>query len=154
MAKRFKSDEELRASLRERLAAGVVISASGCHEWQRSLQNKGYGKISFRGKRPQRAHRMAYALHHDLPIPFDGVVCHTCDNRKCVNPEHLFLGTIADNNRDMVRKGRQSAPKLTAAVVRAIRADTRPHGSIAKDYGVTRLTIRLVKARERWAHVI
>jgi hypothetical protein len=80
------------------------IVDSGCWEWVGSVNKAGYGSIYVDGKNV-RAHRYSYLLHYG---PFDGnlFVCHKCDNPKCVNPEHLFLGTCLDNTRDSVRKGR------------------------------------------------
>lgn len=137
---------------------------TGCWLWVRSLNSNGYGQLSRNGKQHQ-AHRYSWALHNG-PIPAGLYVCHRCDTRACVNPEHLFLGTALDNMQDMKRKGRERHPgrkgeanpeaKLNAASVLAIRAalasGERPV-SLAAQYGVTTSLVSHIKRRTVWAHL-
>ncbi len=74
---------------------------NGCIEWAGCTDRGGYGRV---GKRQEPAHRIAYKLTKGEPGEL--LVCHACDNRRCVNPDHLWLGTHDDNMRDMVEKGR------------------------------------------------
>lgn len=83
-----------------------VRKTSECWEWQAANNGLGYGQLNFRGKR-WSAHRLSYEAHYG-PIPPGRVVRHRCDNRACVRPDHLEVGTHADNSRDMIQRGRSS----------------------------------------------
>lgn len=91
------------------LIKGHAVSSSGCWVWQRSVMNSGYGRIYTGFDRDMGAHRAAYLVWKG-EIAAGMVVMHTCDNRLCINPDHLTLGTKADNSRDMVSKGRNVSP--------------------------------------------
>jgi hypothetical protein len=126
----------------------------------------GYGVIGSGGSRESgaatlRAHRLAWELAHPGEAITEGAfVCHACDNRSCVRPDHLFLGTALENNRDMVRKGRQQRAersgqaKLRWAHVRAIRERHATGGvtqqQLADEYGVTVGAISLIVRRSAW----
>lgn len=112
-----------------------------------------------------RTHRLAWQLANG-PIPIGMFVCHHCDNPPCCNPEHLFLGTALDNNRDRHEKGRSvirvgmdlGIAKLTDAQVIEIRAryahGGQTHRALADEFGVTRTTIGRIVSRAAWRHLL
>jgi hypothetical protein len=96
--------------MRARFYAKVVVNGtSGCHHWQGCLQSRGYGQVRIDGV-IYYAHRLGWELTRGF-IPEGLNVLHKCDNPKCVNPEHLFLGTQKDNIRDMMAKRRHPRTK-------------------------------------------
>jgi HNH endonuclease len=119
--------------------------SEGCWTWVGCADRDGYGQITAAG-RQLKAHRFSWELHNSA-IPQGLCVCHRCDNRACVNPEHLFLGTNRDNTRDKVAKGRHpvgeasATSTLTNAEVEQIRQLLREgkqsQASIAREFGVT-----------------
>lgn len=89
------------------------FAESGCHEYTGYLHPLGYGDIMFKGKN-WKVHRLVWiCLHGPIPSWPRAVVMHSCDNRKCINPEHLSLSTQQDNIRDCVSKGRQASRRKT-----------------------------------------
>ena len=152
-----------------RLASKIRVCAeTGCWLWDGEKFTTGYGRVRFRGRK-RAAHRVVYEAVHG-PIPehdsHHGMcVCHTCDVRHCVNPEHLFLGTQADNVLDMVRKGRMVTPdrrgarngraKLTVDEVRAIRAarGLETQRETGARFGVSNQLVSRIQAGAAWTHL-
>jgi len=146
-----------------RLAYTMAINqTTGCHEWTGATA-KGYGRFTYKTKFCL-AHRASYEVHKG-PIPEKMLVCHHCDNPKCINPDHLFIGTARDNARDALTKGRlkgnppppprgekSKSAKLTDDLVRQIR-----QGGVgahwARELGVSEECIRKCRRRQTWAHL-
>lgn len=133
---------------------------NGCWEWNLFRSKKGYGQL-WNGHRMEGAHRVSYRLFKG-EIPDGQCVCHTCDNPGCVNPEHLFLGSIAENTSDRQSKGRGikgmsvHTSKLCEADVRRIRRLAGSgvlHRDLAAQFGVDRSTISRVSSGATWNHV-
>jgi predicted XRE-type DNA-binding protein len=116
-------------------------SSSECWEWDGYLIWNGYGRITIKNK-GYLVHRLAYELTYG-DIPEGLLVCHTCDNRKCCNPQHLFLGTQQSNYNDMVVKNRdrkangekQGLHKLTISQVKEIRLLYKSNSYTQKELG-------------------
>lgn len=134
-----------------------VERGNGCWIWTGGLSSNGYG--SFGARRASiSAHRFSYELTKG-PIPEGMLLMHSCDNPRCVNPDHLTPGTNADNMLDMVtkrRNGDRPAParpryKLDEGAVRAIRASTKSNAELARDYGVARTTVSMARSGKNWA---
>lgn len=136
-------------SLDERFWAKVRRDPTGCWEWTGYRHYRwGYGHIAV-NRKVQNAHRVAWELTEG-EIPAGLLVLHRCDNPPCCRPAHLFLGTHDDNMKDMARKGRQPT-KVTALAADAIRASSKTGIDLAKEYGISRALISMIRAGKRWA---
>lgn len=141
----------------------------GCWLWTAACFGNGYGAFRTPPGEEGRAHRWAYAYFVG-PIPEGLHVLHRCDIRRCVNPDHLWVGTDADNQADMTQKGRgrygerNGIGHLTADDVRAIRHEYQPkvggrpkgkglRAEIASRYGISEQTIYRIVTRQVWRHV-
>ena len=126
-----------------------------CWEWQYGKQGKGYGSVGIGAGKTALAHRVAYQLVNG-EFPNELCTLHKCDNRNCVNPSHLFLGTIQDNNRDMVLKGRNKlpAPKLDMDKVKRMRelftSGNISYCKIAEEFNITRGWAKKVIKGDYW----
>lgn len=148
--------------IRDELFWTLTERSTGCWLWTAALTTHGYGRMQ-RHNRPVYSHRYAYELAKG-PIPDGLEVRHTCDTPRCINPDHLVLGTHADNMRDAVERGRNFVPagalhpraKLTEANVREIRAE-RARGVdgliLARRFGVSPATIYRAATGRNWRAV-
>lgn len=152
-------DIDLRAVTRRRLERNSK-RVGECIEYTGTLEAAGYGTIQISRKRT-KAHRVSFELHNG-PIPEGMMVRHKCDNRPCINPDHLVLGGQTENMADMVERGRslpgerQPNAKLTDAQVVAI-LDRLKSGetqrSLSTEYGVSHTTIYEIAHNKRWTHI-
>ncbi|MGH9571494.1 MAG: HNH endonuclease [Candidatus Angelobacter sp.] len=150
----------MRPPLKERFEAKISPEpTSGCWLWTGYVNYGGYGKISMPGKRVKSAHRVSWEIRHGA-IPEGKMVCHHCDVRKCVNPDHLFLGTVRENADDMKRKGRSLSgernrcARLTREQADEIKSLLAKGGlrqrEIAARFGISIATVSLIKRGKVW----
>lgn len=136
---------------------------SGCWIWLNAVTRNGYGAVRIEN-RTTRAHRLCYEVSRRVKLDRHIDVCHSCDVRCCVNPDHLFEGTRTDNMRDCANKGRiripgfkgEQAPAsvLTESQVLAIRATSgKSQRSLGREYGVDKGTIACIIHRKTWRHI-
>jgi hypothetical protein len=134
----------------------------GCWEWKGSYFPNGYGQFWSRSKRSSvKAHRFAWEMENGS-IQEGMIICHKCDNPRCVRVSHLFLGTAADNSADMIAKGRawahagEKCPRalLTTVQVAEIRAKYKRgvygYKRLGKEYGVVPGTIERIIKNQTW----
>jgi hypothetical protein len=141
---------------KQRLMTKIKIDEStGCWEWTGCKIRGGYG-LAWDGKKMKVAHRLSYEIHRG-PIKNGMIACHVCDNPACINPDHLFLGSQAENIADMITKGRLVSgsdrynSKLTEADVRAILgAKGITQQRLADQYGVNRSLISNIRCGRAW----
>lgn len=136
-------------------------SISGCHIWQGAVQADGYGIITFQSKF-WLSHRLAWTLAYGA-IPSGMCVCHKCDTPACCNPQHLFLGTHAENMADMKQKGRRlkinsgdknGRAKVSAETVAEIRALYSSGGwrqvDLASKFGLSQGAVSAITRNKSW----
>lgn len=150
----------VRGNDEERIRFNTVVDDNGCWNWRRYI-HLGYGKTAYKGRMMQ-AHRFAWTVLRG-PIPEGMQLNHTCHNRACVNPAHLYLGTQLENMEDMKRAGRSSmnrrrgerhvCAKLTEDQVRMILGSDETTASLARLHGVSESLVRAVRKRLIWRHV-
>ncbi len=157
-------------------ALEAATGPSECHIWPRKKDATGRGRIWVDGK-IKLAHRAVWEMKNG-PIPVGMLLCHHCDNPSCVNIAHLYVGTSADNSRDMVDRDRHFSvrhpeaaaemgrklglqntwargtgnpkAKLSPEQVATIKVDGRPTRFLVADYGVTRTTIQRIRSGDLW----
>lgn len=147
----------------DRFEDKIFYCLSGCWLWTGGKNPGGYGFVGFKDKGKTGfilAHRLSYRMYRGK---INGLhVCHHCDNPLCVNPDHLFLGTPADNTMDRMRKSRQARGKslpiskldpLQITVIRECRKEKIPQHKIARYFNVHQSLISYIERKKIWNYV-
>lgn len=148
--------------------AALTANLDKCWQWQLSDKSK-YGKMTITSNKKQTsfsAHRLAYFIYYGVD-PIGNIILHSCDNPKCVNPNHLSLGTSQDNSKDMIQKGRglnqfeggekHHHARLTAEIVIELRKlfaeGSHSVSELSNKYNIDPSAISRIINRKRWNHI-
>ncbi len=148
----------MKLTERQRFEAKYSIdSLSNCWLWHGAITDNGYATFTH-DRKTIHAHRFSFLIHRG-DIPAGKHVCHSCDIRNCVNPDHLWIGTRFQNMQDAVLKGRiaygerAGHSKLNTDLVRRIRRSSECHRVLSEKFGVATSVISNVKNRKTWRHI-
>jgi len=141
-----------------------VNTKTGCWEWTAAISTQGYGRLGVDGK-ARAAHRVSWEIHHGEIPEWEGYhgacVCHKCDNRLCVNPEHLFLGSHQENISDRNQKGRDGQfegdlnprAKLTEVQAMVIKYSNIPARKLMNKYGISKAQVSAIRTGRSWSYL-
>lgn len=152
----------LDIGLRDRLLSKIEVLDNGCWRYTGGINSGGYGNIWSEGT-TRGAHVVSYEIHKG-PVPKGKQVCHSCDYKPCINPEHLFAGTSFDNIHDMINKGRDGFKgtrngralldeQQVAEIKRILNTGLYTQESIAADFNVCRGTISAINTGRNWGQL-
>jgi hypothetical protein len=159
----MKLQPQGRQDLADKLLKQAVVGLDNCWLWTGHRTVYGYGMVHYQGKQ-QYVHRLSYELFNG-EFPKNMNICHKCDVKLCLNPDHLFIGTQKDNIHDMIRKERNSRGErhvgavLTEAAVHFIREHYKPKHpelgfqAMGRKFGVDGETVRDAYVRRTWKHI-
>jgi len=140
-----------------------VCETDSCWNWLGALDKDGYGRFSYnKDKKSESSNRVALELKLKRPILAGYKACHTCDNTSCVNPKHLYEGTVLDNIKDRVLRHRSACGEQSGVAklsnkdvieIRKLGLQEKSTTKIGKIFGITRLTVYRITSRKLWRHI-